>query len=49
MGHLISSMGLPYGLDARTNELGMKTTGWLGDWLDTVIQGLKFNDLRERF
>lgn len=37
-GHLISSRALTYGLDARTTELGARIIGWLGDWLDTIIQ-----------
>lgn len=45
---MISSVGLTNGLDARITQLGARTIGWFGDWLDTDLQRLKFNDLRER-
>ena len=46
---MINSVGLTYGLDARTIELSARTIRWLGDWLDIVFRRLKFDDPRERF
>lgn len=36
--HLTNSVGLTYGLDVRTVELGIRTVGWLGDWLDSYSE-----------